>query len=292
MQLKKNNIIKPIAWLVLPLAMMAMFLVYPAISAILNSFLEWSRGSSRFIWLDNYKSIFGDEIFLRSFKNMIILTVFGLICGNVATLFLAELLFNMKRQGLSKVFRYLFLIPSLVPGMVTILLWKNIVLSGTPEGLLNSILNVFGVQPQAWYFSEKLSKFSIIFTGFPWVGGISFLIYLAGLQSIPESCYEAAKLDGVTTIQRIIYIDLKLLVNQIKYFIIIGLIGSVQSFDLQLIITDGGPNYSTIVPGYILYLKTNGYSDIGEASAIGVVLFLITLAGMLAANRLSSGENS
>ena len=285
---KKNQWIKAIVWLIVPLGFVCVFCVYPAISAIAKSFTEWSAsGQTKFVLFDNYKAIFSDGVFWKSCLNMAIIVVFGMITSNVATLFLAELLFNMTEKKVAAIYRYLFLIPSLVPGMVTVLLWKNVILAGTEEGVVNGILAVFGVKPVPWYFSEKWSKFSMIMTNFPWVGGISFLIYLSGLQAIPDSCLEASKLDGVTTAKRIFYIDLPLLAGQIKYFFVVGLVSGVQNFDFQLIVTNGGPNNSTIVPGYILYMKTYGYSKLGEASAIGVTLFLLTFALTTIAGKIS-----
>lgn len=296
---KKNknryDLLKAVAWLILPMSMIVLFCVYPFIKAFINSFTEWSiSGQTKFVFFHNYLSIYSDLVFWKSFKNMLILIFFGLITTNVATICLAEMLFNMKNKKVSKIYRYIFLIPAIVPGMVIILLWKNVVFLGTEEGLMNTILSWFNINPNAWYYSEKWSKFSIIMTNFPWVGGISFLIYLSGLQAIPESCLEAAKLDGANTFQRIRYIDLHLLSGQIKYFFIIGIISGAQTFDYQLIITDGGPNNSTNVPGYMLYLKTYGYSKIGEASAIGVTLFVLTFALTIIANKISKktqGDN-
>ncbi|MDR1094355.1 MAG: sugar ABC transporter permease [Clostridiales bacterium] len=274
------------AWLILPAGLMLIFCLYPAAAAILRSFMDYAPSGSRWIWFGNFSALFNDAVFRKSLLNMLILVSGGLLTGNVATLFLAECLFNMRNRKASKAFRYLFLIPSLVPGMVTALLWKNVILSGDADGLMNRLTGLFGAPPNAWYFSERLSKASIVLTNFPWVGGISFLIYLAGLQSIRESCLEAAELDGVTVWKRVWHIDLPLLLGQIKYFLIIGIVGGVQVFDMQLIITDGGPNYSTTVPGYLLYLKTYGYSAVGEASAIGVLLFAVTFTAMTIANKV------
>ena len=294
-QKTRSDAIKAVFWLILPMCAIGLFCVYPAVDAVLKSFTDWSpSGKTEVVWLKNYAAVFSDGIFRKACANMVIIVFFNLITGNVSTLFLAELLFNMKSKKAAKIYRYLFLIPALVPGMVTVLLWKNVIFAGTEEGLINAFLGVFGAEPNGWYFSEKWSKFSIIMTNFPWVGGISFLIYFAGLQAIPESCVEAAELDGVSTFGRIIYIDLPLLIGQIKYFIIVGLVNGVQNFDYQLIITDGGPNNSTIVPGYMLYLKTYGYSRLGEAAAIGVILFAVTFALSLLSNRVSKkmqGEN-
>ena len=284
----KNGAVKALIWLIIPLFAICLFCVYPAASAIVKSFTEWSpQGKTEFVFFDNYKAIFSDPVFGKACLNMVIIVFFGLLTSNAATIILAELLFNMAAKKTSKVYRYLFLIPALVPGMVTVLLWKNVIFAGGEDGLVNIVLSAFGIEPNAWYFSEKWSKFSIIMTNFPWVGGISFLIYLAGLQSIPESCMEAARLDGVTSFKRVFYIDLPLLLSQIKYFFVVGIVNGVQNFDYQLIITDGGPNNSTMVPGYMLYMKTYGYSELGEASAIGVVLFVITFVLTILANKIT-----
>ncbi len=285
---KKNQWLKSFVWLFVPLGFLCVFCVYPAVSAVCTSFTEWSpRGKTSFVLFDNYKAVFSDPVFGKACGNMGILVFFGMITGNAATILLAELLFNMKEKRAAKAYRYLFLIPTLVPGMVSVLLWKNVIFAGTEEGLVNILLSVFGVKPNAWYFSERWSKFAIVMTNFPWVGGIGFLIYLSGLQAIPESCIEAAQLDGVTTWKRVFYIDLPFLLGQIKYFFVIGLVNGVQNFDFQLIVTDGGPNNSTIVPGYMLYMKTYGYSKLGEASAIGVTLFVLTFALTLLANGIA-----
>ena len=290
---KKNQWLKALIWLVLPLGTVCVFCVYPAFSAVFTSFTDWSvTGKTDWVWFDNYKAIFTDGVFYKSLKNMGVIVFFSLLTSNVATIMLAEFMFNMINKRVAKVYRYLFLIPALVPGMVIILLWKNVILLGTEDGLVNIILSAFGVKPNAWYFSEYWSKFSIIATNFPWVGGIGFLIYLSGLQAIPDSCIEAAKLDGITTFKRVWYIDLPLLAGQIKYFFVVGLVNGVQNFDYQLIITDGGPNNSTIVPGYMLYMKTYGYSKLGEASAIGVTLFVITFALTIISDRITKKAQS
>ena len=124
-----------------------------------------------------------------------------------------------------------------------------------------------------------------------WLGAaantFNIILFKNHFDSISMSLVEAAKLDGITTFKRVWYIDLPLLVGQIKYFFVVGLVNGVQNFDYQLIITDGGPNNSTTVPGYMLYMKTYGYSKLGEASAIGVVLVIITFALTVISNRIT-----
>lgn len=274
-------------WLILPVAAVMIFCMYPAVTAIVRSFMDWTPSKSEWIWFDNYKTLFTDKLFGKSFVNMIILVVCNLITSNVMTLLLAELLFNLKFGKLEKVYRYLFLLPALVPGMVSVLLWKNVILSGSEEGLFNSILALFGAKPSGWYFDKSRVILSMVLTSFPWVGGISFLIYLSGLQAIPESVYEAAELDGLSAFGRVLKIDLPLLVGQIKYFIIIGIINGVQVYDLQLIMAMSPVDPASTVPGYILYHYTFSSPKYGYAASIGVVLFVITLVLSTISNKIS-----
>ena len=274
-------------WLLLPLAMVAVFCVYPAVMAIIRSFMDWSPTQSQWIWLGNYKELFTDKLFGKAFGNMLVLVVCNLITSNVMTLLLAELLFNLCFAKLEKAYRYLFLLPALVPGMVNVLLWKNVILSGSAEGLFNTIFGKFGMAPSGWYFDKGKVILSMILTNFPWVGGVSFLIYLSGLQSIPESVYEAARLDGLSAFGRVFKIDLPLLVGQIKYFLIIGLINGVQVYDLQLILGLSPLDPASTVPGYILYHYTFSSPRYGLAASIGVVLFGITLALTVVSNKIS-----
>lgn len=274
-------------WLIMPMLAVSVFCVYPALSAIIRSFMDWSPSKNEWIWFDNYKELFKDTLFLTAFKNMTVLLVANIITGNVMTLLLAELLFNLKWKRTEKVFRYLFLLPALVPGMVNVLLWKNIILSGSEEGLVNIILSWFGIPAQGWYFDKSNVLISLIFTNFPWVGGVSFLIYYAGLQAIPQSVYEAGELEGITPLKRIFYIDLPLLVGQIKYFLIIGIINGVQVYDLQLILSFSAMDPSSTVPGYLLYYYTFSSPRYGYAASIGVVLFIITLTFTVISNKIS-----
>ncbi len=277
-----------LCWLILPVVAVSLFCVYPVITAIVRSFMTWTPSQSKWVWFQNYTTLFKDALFSTAFKNMLVLVFGGLLTGNIMTLILAELLFNLALKKTEKVLRYLFLLPALVPGMVNVLLWKNVVLSADETGVVNVLLHWIGVAPKAWYFDKSMVIFSMIFTNFPWVGGVSFLIYLSGLQSIPESVYEAAELDGLSHFKRVFVIDLPFLVGQIKYFIIVGIISGVQGYDLQLILGFSSVDPASTVPGYLLYHYTfGGDPQYGYASAIGVVLFALTLIVSSVANTVS-----
>lgn len=270
-------------WILPALVLILLFSGYPLINAFITSFTS-SNGSGygSFVGFANFIELFKDPVFGICLKNVILFTIIGLVCGNFMTIFLAELLFNFKLKKTSAAFRVLFILPVLVPSVVINLVWENIIFSS--NGFLNQILNSMGVASRNWYFDSATDKFAIIMTNFPWVGGTSYLIYLAGLQNINSSVLEACRMDGVTGLRRIFKIDLPLIKGQLKYFLIMGIIGGLQNFDLQLIITGAGPGTSNSVnvPGLYLYDWAWGgtLSDMpryGYASAIGVILFLITL---------------
>jgi len=269
---------------------MLVFSYYPPINSLILSFTDSTNGlDGEFIGFDNYKELFfggpnlydrylSNTVFWKSLLNVIILTVVGMITGNAMTIFLAELLYNCKAKILSKIYRYLFIITILVPGVVNTLIWETLVFSA--NGLANTILKAFNQDPSLWYFSpDFMAMLAIMLTGFPWVGGTSFLIYLAGLQNIPESIKEAGILDGLTTFKRIVYIDFPYLAGQLKYFLILGIIGGLQNFSLQLIVMGAGYGSSnaTVVPGFLLYDLSIEGDRYGLAAAIGMVIFVLTL---------------
>ena len=274
-------------WVLLPFLVVFLFCVYPAAAAIVRSFMNWTPSQSSWAGLANYREIFSDKLFGKAFGNMSVLTLSSLLTGNVTTFLVAELLFNLRLKRTGKVLRYLFVLPALVPGMVSVLLWKNVVLSGTEEGLMNVIMALFGKEPSAWYYDKSKVLLSMILTNFPWCGGVSFLIYFAGLQAIPESVYEACELEGLSPFKRVFLMDLPYLVGQIKYFVIIGLINGVQVYDYQLILGFSPIDSASTVPAYMLYYYTFGVSRYGCAAAIGVVLFAITLLFTVISNKIS-----
>lgn len=223
---------------------------------------------------------------------MVVLTLSCMLIGNICTIVLAELIYNCSNKRMSSFYRFMFVIPAIIPGIVTIMLWGKIILSGQSNGVLNTILGAFGIKPLGWFYSEDTVLWSIILYGFPWMGGTSFLIYLAGLNNIPESVVEASKLDGVGTFKRVLFIDLPMLKGQIKYFLIMGLIGGIQGYTLQYAITNGGPgdSYASMVPGYYMYKAAINDSEYGYSCAMGVVLFLMILIITILNNKFIKTE--
>lgn len=280
---KKNYRCSGYLWILPAMLFILLFSGYPLINAFILAFTD-SNGSGygNFVGMSNFVELFHDSVFWICMKNVLLFTILGILMGNFMTIFLAELLFNFKAKKTSAFFRILFILPVLIPSVVIMLVWENIIFSS--NGFMNQIVQAFGGTPKNWYFDSSTDKFAILMTNFPWVGGTSYLIYLAGLQNINRSVLEASKMDGITGLRRIFFIDLPLIKGQLKYFLIMGIIGGLQNFDLQLIITGAGPGTSNSVnvPGLYLYdwAWSGTLSDhprYGYASCIGVMIFLFTM---------------
>lgn len=276
-------------WMLPAFIFLGIFCYYPPVKALIDSFFNTgSDGVTSFVGFANYGTMFSDQMFWICVKNTFVFTIVGLVLGNAMTILLAELLYNLKSKKLSGFFRILFIIPILVPSIVIILIWKYVVFGS--DGFINQMIVSMGGTKQTFYWDTTNSfmvKFAIIMTNFPWVAGTSFLIYLAGLQNIPSSVIEASKLDNCNSFKRIVKVDLPLLAPQLKYFLIMGIIGGIQNFNLQLIIIQTEHEYSNVL-GLYLYNHAMGIgynsTQYEYASAVGMFIFAVTLILTLISN--------
>ncbi len=264
---------------ILPLMLgLLIFSYYPAFSGIYHSFFDWdSVGTAKFIGVENYRELFRDEVFLTAFGTMLKIQLPKLLIGIIVPLIMAEMIFCVRSQRAQYWYRILILFPIVTPGVVSTLIWKFIY--DPNGGLLTSLLRAVGImdatQVISWLEDPRWVIFAVIFMGFPWIGGTSVLIYMSGLMNIPTEVMESATLDGCGVLRRIVRIDLPTIMGQVRYFLIMGIIGALQDYSLQLMLTDGGPGYSTMVPGYYMYLEAFTANRMGYACAIGTTLFLI-----------------
>ena len=251
---------------------------FPPISGLYHSLFDWNaNGREVFIGLDNFKELFQDPVFLNSIPTLFKLMIPRLLISVIVPLIAAELIFGVRSKRWQYNYRVMVLLPMVAPGLVYTLLWQKIY--DPQSGLLSTILRGLGLIGQDqivnWLGDPKLVIPALIFMGFPWIGGTAVLIYMSGLMNISGEVIEASILDGCTPMQRIRHIDLPLLIGQIKYFLVFGLIGGIQDYNSQLVLTQGGPGYTTYVPGYYMYIKAFGASRMGYASAVGVVMFVV-----------------
>lgn len=253
----------------------AVFTAYAIGASLYYSFCRYDILSPpQWIGLKNYSRLLGDDaVFRTSLWNTLYMVFFGLPVGLVGSLLLA-LLLNARVKGIA-VYRTIFYVPSLVPAVALATLWMWLL--NTDIGLVNALLAKVGISGPGWLTDPKWAKPALILMGLWGVGG-SAIIYLAGLQGIPDHLYEAAELDGAKALQRFRHVTLPMLSPVIFFNLVMGLIGSFQYFTQVYIMTNGGPQDSTLF--YALYLFNRAFVDLrmGYASAMAWILFAITLA--------------
>lgn len=298
--------------------------------------------------------------------NLAQMMTFGMTVGLFMPLLVAEILFQMRSDHAKYIYRVLFIIPMVVPGIVGLLMWRfiydfnigvlnNLIMAlktpaaqlflltaayilaiylvimwlllrlrrGDRPGLARVVVGLllampvvlaagFGIhhiyhlwagtggmgfmefactytgvsqlwshlplQRYDWLGNSDIALYSIMFMGFPWVGSISMLIFYAGLQAIPESVLESARLDGATGLRRFFTIDFPLILGQFKLLMILCIIGGIQSFQNVMILTYGGPGKATNMPGLMMFREAFEYGKLGYGTTIGVMMFLVILA--------------
>lgn len=287
--LKVQNTIRGYLF-VLPMVIpLLIFSYYPPINGLYRSFFNWNQfGDAVWVGFGNFKELFQDKVFLNSIPTMFYLMLPSLAIGIIVPLIVSEMIFSLKSLKAKYIYRVCILLPMVAPGVVSTMLWKFIY--DPAYGLMTEICRVLGIVGSSdtinWLGNPDLVIGSIIFMGFPWIGGTSVLIYMSGLMAISSEVIEASLLDGCSTIKRILKIDLPQLIGQIRYFLIFGIIGGLQNYGTQLILTKGGPGYTTYVPGYYMYMSAFSSQRMGYACAIGAVLFVFIFIVTIATYRL------
>jgi len=250
-----------------------LFTAGPMIASVLLSFMKYEIVvPPKWTGTYNYTRLFRDGLFYKSLANTAYYTFLAVPLQLTVALIMA-LLMNLKLRFIN-VFRTMYYMPSIVPTVASVLLWMWIF---NPEfGLANSILARFGIKSQAWFYDPKMVKNTFIIMSLWGVGG-QMIIYLAGLQGIPEHLYEAAKIDGAGTLAMFRRITIPMLSPTIFFNLIMGIIGSFQVFTSAFIATNGGPKDESLF--YVLYLYRNAWEfwRMGYACAMAWILFVIVL---------------
>lgn len=271
--MKKQNTMG-ILFIMPPLLLFLMFTLIPMIMAIGMSFTKYDViNPPVFVGLKNFKKMINDEFFWIALKNTCVYTLlyvpFGLLISLGAALFL-----NSNRS-LVGFFRTLFYLPVLSSTVATSTLWFWIL---NPQlGLLNGILRIFGIPSQAWLYDSNLAMFSIVMMSL-WAGfGSNMMIFLAGLKGIPDVYYEAAQIEGANRWQMFTRITIPSITQTTFFVSTMLIIGTFQVFDQAYVLTKGGPGNATITLVYYIY--NNGFNSLnmGYASSISIILFIIIL---------------
>jgi len=266
----------PIDILYLPaVALLIIFVIYPLISGVQISFTNWNgySASYKYIGLANYKKMFHDKMFYTALKNTVIYGVGSTTLQTIIGISYALLLQKKFRgQTFARVVIYLpAMVASLIMGYISYFLVQY------NHGAINDIVMLFGGEPVDWMAEGKRAVWIIVIINALQFVGKTMIVMIAGLQGIPDSYVEAAKIDGAAYLQQLRYITLPLLLPAITTSVVLNLIGGLKLFGIILATTSGGPGYashslSTLI-NYLYFQNQNA----GYSAAIGLFLFFVIM---------------
>jgi multiple sugar transport system permease protein len=254
----------------------ALFVAGPMLASAALSFTAFDVARPpRFVGLDNYVTAFTtDDRFLNSLKLTFIYAIVSVPLALLGSLLLAVLL-NQRLRG-TALYRTFFFLPSLTPAVAVAILWTWLL---QPDvGLFNYLLSLVGVTGPKWLGSTEWAMPSLImialWTG---IGGNRMMIFLAGLQGVPQELYDAADIDGAGALQRFRHVTLPMISPTMFFNLVLGIIAALKVFTVAFIATQGGPAFSTWFISLHIYSQAFKYLEMGYASALAWIFTLILL---------------
>lgn len=277
---KKNSIqrrqnIQGYAFIMPWLLGLFLFTLIPMIFSAALSLCNWNivTGTStiKFVGFDNYTRLFADPKFWQSLKVTFKFCLITIPCYQIISLLIAFLL-TLDIKGM-KLFRLIYFLPSIIPTIACTMIWTRIF---AQDGILNKALKIFGITGPTWLTDRNTALYALMIMGI-WGIGNTMIIYLSGLQGVSEELKEAARIDGAKGHQIFFKITLPMISPTIFFNVVMAVIGSFQYFTQAYVMTEGGPMNSTLF--YNLYLYQKAYKDfeMGYASAMAWVMFVIIL---------------
>lgn len=261
------------------------FTIGPMVASLVYSFTDYALVNDwKFIGLGNYAELFSgeDPYFYQALKVTLYYTALSVPLQLVVA-FLFAILLNQDVRFQS-VFRTIFYMPTIVPAVAAAMVWMWVL---DPDlGVLNNLLQTLHLPTGRWIYDEATVIPSLALMSLWTVGG-TMVIFLAGLQDIPQQLYEAAKIDGGNAMQRLFRITVPMMTPTIFFNLVMGIIGGLQSFNQAYIMTGGGPNNASLFYAFYLYRQAFSFGKMGSASAIAWVLFVIVLILTIVAFRSS-----
>ncbi|WP_432082084.1 carbohydrate ABC transporter permease [Streptomyces sp. WAC 04229] len=262
------------------------FVYYPAYVAFAGSFTNWDGfNPAQWVGLDNFRQLFGDPTFSTAAWNNLLWALGKVALALVPPFVVAELIFHVRASRWQFVYRSLFVIPLVIPTIVTMLVWTFYYRS---DGVINQVLGAVGLDAlqHSWLGDSDTALYALILMGFPWIAPFNLLVFYSGLQRTPKEILEAAALDGCGTWRRIRSIDLPMMMRQTRLLTTLAVINSVQAILEPLLMTGGGPGNSTMTPIYYLYRTGVNDGRFGYSMAVSLVLFAVVLVLSAVSNRV------
>ncbi len=260
------------------------FLAYPMLRSLYLSFTSYNLLSPpEWVGLRNFERILSDADFWQSLKVTLLYALGSVPGGTLIALALAMVL-AQKLRGVN-IWRTIFFLPSILSSIAVAVLWSFIF--RPKDGLLNMVLGWVGIQGPDWLLSEQWALPAMIIMSWWSVGG-QIVIYLAGIKGIPEVLYEAAEIDGATSWAKFRFVTIPMLSPTIFFNVVLAIIGALQVFDVGFVLTRGGPNNATLFYMLNLYQRAFQMTQMGYASALAWILFIIIMGITLLVIRSSA----
>ena len=284
MTIKKN--ITPWIFLAPALFFIAVFSIYPLFETIVLSFMKQNRGVLTFAGIENYKRLFTDQYFFISLKNSLIYLIIQVPIMTILSILLAIIL----HRGITKLksmYRTAFFVPFIVESvaysLIFVLLFKE-------RGVVNFLFSIFNIGPIMWLTQTWPARIVImLIITWRWTG-YNMVIILAGLQTIPEDYYEASRIDGANAFQQFFYITIPMLKPVILFSTILSTIGTLNLFTEAYLLTNGGPNNSTITLG--LYIYRQAFQSLNLTYAATISVAILVIVGVLSRLQMKFGGNN
>jgi multiple sugar transport system permease protein len=269
----------------------ALFVWYPIILGFVMSFQSIDMiNPPTWVGWENYRHVLSDPLFAVAWRNTLAFTLYALLFGYIIPIILA-LVINEMRHG-KAFFRLVFYLPVMLSPIVTVFLWRWIY--NPDSGLLNALLSLVHLPGGLWLENPGTALPALMVVATWSAAGSTMLIYLAGLQGVPASLYEAAEIDGASLWRRLWSITLPSIRPIMLLMLVLQIIGTMQVFTEPFTITGGGPENSTTSVLLLIYNYAFQNADFGGASALGVMLFVVlaifALIYMRMTNRLMQGD--
>ncbi|PSL03156.1 carbohydrate ABC transporter membrane protein 1 (CUT1 family) [Haloactinopolyspora alba] len=264
------------------------WIAIPVVATFVLSFTDYEVFSApSFIGLDNYVELWNDDIFRKATWNTVVYTFFT-VPFSMAVAVVVAVFLNQKIR-FRAAFRATFFLPQVTATVAIAMVW--LWMYNPQYGLINAVLSFFGLPSQAWLDDPDLALWSVILVGI-WQGiGMKMLIYLAALQNIDPNLYEAASLDGASSVRQFFSITLPMLKPATFFVFVVSIIGAFQVFDQVYVLTDGGPANATTMMTYEVYRAAFQDFRMGLACAQSVVLFAFLLVLTVINRRLTGGDD-
>ncbi len=255
----------------------AVFMLFPLVFSLYMSFQKWDVFTPpKFVGLSNFRNLFtADPLFLIALTNSVVFTLGSVVPTVLISLVVAAVL-NRKIKGIG-LFRTAAFLPLAVSSVVIAVVWQFVF--NTDNGLLNIMLGWIGIGPIPWLVDPKWAMVSLCLVSVWKSVPFATVVLLAAMQGVPDSVYEAARIDGAGELRQFVSITVPLIRGAVSFVVVISIIHAFQAFDLVYVLTgrNGGPETGTYVLGIMLFQHAFGFLEFGYASALAWVMFAILL---------------